>query len=109
MTGPSEISATDLRRMRDAGEPCQVVDVRESYEVEVCSIGGQHIPLGELIERLADIRRDVPVVIHCRSGRRGAAATEALRSRYGFTNVRNLSGGILAWAAEVDPTINCDR
>lgn len=49
--------------------------------------------------------KDKPVVIHCRSGARSASVINALETQYGFTNLFNLKGGILAWAMEIDPTI----
>jgi rhodanese-related sulfurtransferase len=103
-----EVDVHELKRLRDSGTPHQLIDIREAYEVEVCSIGGEHIPMGELLDRLAELRRDVPVIVHCRSGRRGAAVCEALTVRYGFTNVRNLTGGILAWADAFEPDMPRD-
>lgn len=104
-----EISPAELKRMHDEGRTFQLVDIREPYEAEVCTLGGDLIPMGEVIDRLAEIRKDVPVVMHCRSGNRAAAMIEALTSRYGFSNLLNLKGGIMAYAEEVDPTIDLDR
>ena len=103
-----EITAAELKRMRDAGEEFQLIDVREPYEVEICTIGGQLIPMGDIVSRKEELRRDVPVVMHCRSGARSAAVIEALRGRYGFNNLVNLTGGILAYSKEVDHSLNCD-
>lgn len=103
-----EIGGRELMRLRESGEQFQLIDVREPYEAEICSIGGELIPMGELIARIAEIRRDIPVVVHCRSGSRSAAVIQALNSRYGFTNLINLKGGILAFAREVDPSLDCD-
>lgn len=102
-----EISASDLRHMRERGEALQLIDVREPEEADLCSIGGELIPMGEVVDRLDEVRKDVPVVIHCRSGARSAAVIDALSSRYGFDNLINLRGGILAWAREVDTTLDC--
>jgi len=101
-----EIGPMDLKRMRDAGEVFQLIDVREPYEAELASIGGELIPMGELLDNLDRIRRDVPVVMHCRSGARSSAAVQALSSRYGFDNLLNLRGGILAYANEVEPSMD---
>ncbi len=103
-----EITPVELKRIRDAGEAVQVIDVREPYEAEICSIGGVLIPMGEIVTRLEELRRDVPVVIHCRSGARSAAVIQALSGRYGFTNLVNLQGGIMGYAQEVDHSIKCD-
>lgn len=102
-----EITCIELRRLRESGAPHQLIDVREPYEAEACSIGGTLIPLGEVTERLTEIRRDVSVIFHCKSGNRAAAIIQALEARYGFSGLMNLKGGISAWSAEVEP-LNCD-
>lgn len=102
-----EITCKELQRMREQGASHQLIDVREAYEAEACSIGGELIPLGELIDRRAEIRTDIPVILHCRSGNRAAAAIQALEARYGFTGLLNLKGGIAAWSAEVEQ-LECD-
>lgn len=94
--------------MQDAREEFQLIDVREPYEAQICSIGGTLIPMGEIVERLTEIRKDVPVVVHCRSGARSSAVINALSSRYGFTNLINLKGGILGYGREVDDGMTCD-
>lgn len=101
-----EIGPQELKRMRDAGEAFQLIDVREPYEAELATIGGELIPMGELLDNLDRIRKDIPVVVHCRSGARSAAVIEALSSRYGYGNLVNLRGGISAYAQEVEPTLD---
>jgi adenylyltransferase/sulfurtransferase len=91
-----EISAQELKKMRDGREPLQLIDVREPYEVERCSIGGENIPLGDIVSQLGRIRKDIPVVMHCNSGSRSAAVVNALETRYGFSNLMHLTGGIKA-------------
>lgn len=103
----TEISCAELKKLREAGTPHQLIDVREPYEHDACTIGGTLIPLGEVVDRLSEIRRDVPVIFHCKSGNRAAAIIQALESRYGFSGLINLKGGIQAWSAEVE-TLNCD-
>lgn len=102
-----EITCAELKRLRESGAPHQLIDVREPYEAEACSIGGMLIPMGQVLERLDEIRRDVPVILHCRSGNRSAAVIQALESRYGFSGLLSLKGGIAAWSAEVE-ALNCD-
>ncbi len=103
-----QVTPAQLKAMRDAGKEFQLIDVREPYEAEICSIGGTLIPIGEVVQRIEEIRRDIPVVVHCRSGSRSAAVINALEDRYGFTNLIDLRGGILAYGKEVDASINCD-
>ena len=103
-----EITPKELEAMKKEGKPFQLIDVREPYEVELCNIGGDAIPMGEIVERLSEVRKDVPVVVHCRSGARSGAVINALASRYGYTNLINLKGGILAYGREVDNTLKCE-
>ncbi|HMC96794.1 MAG TPA: rhodanese-like domain-containing protein [Flavobacteriales bacterium] len=103
-----EITPVELKKWKDAGETFQLVDVREPYEAERCNIGGTLIPLGEVVERLSEIRKDIPVVVHCNSGGRSSAVIQALSTRYGFDNLVNLTGGIKAYGAAVAPELQCD-
>ncbi len=103
-----EISPKELKAWKDEGKAFQLVDVREPYEAELCTIGGELIPMGELVARIGEVRKDVPVVVHCRSGARSAAVINALENRYGYTNLLNLKGGILAFGREVDHALKCD-
>jgi rhodanese-related sulfurtransferase len=94
--------------MKASGAKIVILDIREPYEVETCGIGGTCLPMSQLIDRIAEIPKNIPVVVHCRSGSRSCAVIDALTTRYGFSNLINLKGGILAWQAEVDPTLSCD-
>jgi rhodanese-related sulfurtransferase len=100
-----EISVQELKEKLDNSEDFQLIDVREDFEYETSNIGGQHIPLGGILIEADKIDKDKPVVIMCRSGKRSAAAVMQLE-QMGYTNLSNLKGGILAWQAEIDPTIN---
>ncbi len=100
-----EITAQEYKAQIDAGEDIQLIDVREQYEIEIASIGGEHIPLGELIDSVDKISKDKKVIVYCRSGMRAAAAVEILCKDYKLNNVYNLAGGILAYSEEVDSTI----
>ena len=76
---------------------CQLIDVREPVEhAESHVAGAKLMPLGQLEARCSGIDRSSPVVVMCQAGKRGAAATEKLLA-LGFTQARNLEGGILAW------------
>lgn len=100
------VTVQELQGLRDQGVEHQLIDIREPYEVEVSNLGGLHIPMADLKSRIDDIRTDVPVVIHCRSGARSAAVTHALSQQLGFDNVHNLEGGIRAWADQIDPSMD---
>jgi rhodanese-related sulfurtransferase len=99
-----EITVKELKRKLDKEEDFQLIDVREEFEYEVSNLKGENIPLGGLLLEVEKIATDKPVIIHCRSGARSAAAIMQLESQ-GFTKLYNLKGGILAWAQEIDPNI----
>ena len=99
------ISVHDLKRKRDAREAIQLIDVREPFEFEIARIdGAKLIPLGQLANRLHELKRNGQTVVHCHTGMRSAQAVQMLRQS-GFTNVYNLEGGIDAWANEIDPAM----
>lgn len=99
-----EISATELKAWRDSGKEHQLIDVRELKEVNFANIGGEHIVLGDILNRKEEVKKDIPVIVMCRSGQRSAAAINALKQS-GYDNLINLNGGILAWARDVDSSI----
>lgn len=100
-----EKTVSELKAMQDAGETFQLIDVREPHEFDICNLNGELIPLGEVVTESERIRRDIPVIIHCRSGARSAAAINELEKRFGFENLYNLKGGILAYAKEIDNSL----
>lgn len=99
-----EITVRELKARLDANEAIQVIDIRETNEYEYCNIGAMHLPMGEIMMNLDKLSREKDVVIHCKSGGRSCAMVQALMAR-GFDNVINLSGGIIAWSIEIDPSI----
>lgn len=99
-----DISVEDLKQLRDQGDEFRLIDVREPQEYEAGEIGGELIPLGNLPEKIGDLDPDAHIVIHCKSGGRSAHAVKLLRA-HGFTNVWNVQGGLLAWAARIDPEV----
>lgn len=96
-------TVTELKQMIDNKEDFQLVDVREDHEFEVCNLGGLLIPMNTVPDNVDKIVKDKPVVVHCRSGKRSANVISYLETNYGYTNLYNLEGGILAWADEIDP------
>ena len=100
-----EVSVQELKAKLDNKEDFQLIDVRELHEIEVAEIGGEHIPLGEIVNRRDEISKDKQVIIHCRSGARSGNAVNALEGNFGFDILYNLTGGILAWSAEIDSNV----
>ena len=98
-----EVSVQELKRRMDAGEKFQLLDVREPWEVAIAHLpGSTHIPLGQLSARLSELPADSDTIVMCHSGGRSRRATEMLVAR-GFDRAANLTGGIDAWADEIDP------
>ena len=100
-----EITVQELKEKMDKGEDFQLIDVREDFEYEMSNLGGLLIPLGGILIEAEQIAKDKPVIVQCRSGKRSAAAIAQLEQQFGFTNLYNQQGGILAWAEEIDPSI----
>jgi adenylyltransferase/sulfurtransferase len=99
-----EMQVEELKQKLDAGEDIFVLDVREPHEYQICNLNGHLIPLGDLPKRVNELDSSREIVAHCRSGMRSAKAVDFLRQA-GFKKVRNLAGGILAWADRVDKTM----
>ena len=100
-----EVSPAELKREWLAKPDLVVIDVREPHEYAIARIDGARlIPLSELPGRLSEIDGRAEIVTHCHHGMRSLAALDLLRGA-GFANVRSLSGGIDAWAREVDPSV----
>jgi adenylyltransferase/sulfurtransferase len=97
-----EVSPRELKRLIDSGKGPTLLDVREPFEHALCHIERSTlIPLGDLPRRFGELNPRSEIVIYCHSGNRSARAVEFLSSK-GFTKVRNLKGGITAWAEQVD-------
>ena len=94
-----DITVQELKQRMDAGEKNFVLlDVREPLEREQFNIGGLFIPIGTIPQRINELdrHREDEVIVYCRSGRRSANVRNFLQQS-GFSNVRNLEGGMLAW------------
>lgn len=96
------ITASQLKARLDAGEKINLVDVREPHENADFNIGGLLLPLGQVqimnVEDLEDFKNE-ELVVYCRSGNRSGQACMILDT-LGFTNTKNLVGGMLGWEAE---------
>jgi adenylyltransferase/sulfurtransferase len=100
-----EVTAKELYDWQVKGEPYQLIDVREPHEYDIVNIGGELIPLGSVSEHADDLSRDKKVVVHCKVGGRSAKAIRELEEKFGFTNLYNLKGGILAYIDQVQPEL----
>ncbi len=102
---PLEITVVELKQRFDNGERPIVIDVRETYEYDIASMPfTKLIPMNEVHAHLDEIPRDQEVILHCRSGKRSQTVLEYLQTQ-GYTNLKNLKGGITAWSNEIDPSV----
>ncbi|MGH9648944.1 MAG: molybdopterin-synthase adenylyltransferase MoeB [Terriglobales bacterium] len=103
-TNVPQISVEELKRRLDSGDDIFILDVREPHEYQICNLKGYLLPLGDLPKRVHELDSSREIVAHCRSGVRSAKAVDFLGTA-GFRKVKNLAGGILAWADKIDPAM----
>lgn len=93
------ITVEELKARLDAGEKLNIVDVREPHENAEFNIGGVLLPLGRIqtlqLEDIEDLKNE-ELIVYCRSGNRSGQACQVLDAA-GFTNTKNLVGGMLNW------------
>ncbi len=93
-----QITPEELRQQLSTGSAPMLIDVREEWEREEFSIGGLHIPMGELPSRINEIPREEDIVLYCEKGIRSVIAIQRLESM-GYSRLGNLMGGMKAWKA----------
>lgn len=101
-----EITAKELNNWFNGQVAFQLVDVREQHEWDFARIeGAKHIPLGQIVNRICEIKDSTTTVVQCKGGVRSAKAIEILKSAGFEGRLINLKGGITAWSNEVDPSV----
>lgn len=100
-----EVSVEELKKMIDAKEDFQLIDVREPAEFAAANLKGELIPLSSVPQNVDKISKTKKVIVHCRSGKRSANAITFLENNHGFDNLYNLKGGILDWKDKIDPSM----
>jgi adenylyltransferase/sulfurtransferase len=100
-SGEYAISVTDLRDKLDRGENLFLLDVREAQEYQIANLGGHLIPLNDLPRRVHELDSSQDIIVYCHSGVRSGRAVQFLK-QLGFRKVKNLVGGIDAWAEVID-------
>ncbi len=99
------ITVQELKQKLDRGEKLVLIDVREPWEYNIAKIScAQLIPLGTLASEHKKLDPNAEIVMHCHMGMRSMDATQFLLQQ-GFKNVKNLTGGINAWAQQIDPSV----
>lgn len=103
--GGWDITAVELAERLKTGNHIRLIDVREPHELEISHLDGADlIPLGEMAGRMSELDSAEDIVLVCKSGTRSARALELLASA-GFRKMKNLKGGINAWARDVDSSL----
>ncbi len=104
--GIPQVTVEELKARFDNGTAPFVLDVREPHEYAIVNLGVPQIPVGSLPDRINEIpvAKDAEIITQCKSGARSQKAALALKAA-GFTNVKNLAGGITAWADRIDPSL----
>jgi len=101
----AEISPKEVKTLIDANHSFILIDVRETHEFQIGRIPTSTlIPLGDLPKKVSELDPNANYVLHCKMGGRSAKGCDILRQS-GFKNVRNMTGGILAWSDQVDPSV----
>ncbi|HVO73428.1 MAG TPA: molybdopterin-synthase adenylyltransferase MoeB [Ignavibacteriaceae bacterium] len=99
-----QITVDELNKKIQNKEDIFILDVREPHEYEISNIGGYLIPLNDLPDRINELDSSRDIVVHCKVGSRSARAVQFLK-KAGFKKVKNLVGGINAWAGRIDKTM----
>tara|TARA_B100001964_G_C13783939_1_gene401535 strand:+ start:91 stop:420 length:330 start_codon:yes stop_codon:yes gene_type:complete len=99
------IHPSEVQSLRDKGEKFIFLDVREAEELEIAKISNStHIPMGDVPSKVNLLDDEIPIVVFCHHGQRSAMVTQFLR-QLDFVQVRNMEGGIEAWALEIDTSV----
>jgi rhodanese-related sulfurtransferase len=100
-----EVSPAELVRERAEDPALVLIDVREAWELEIASLAGAiHVPMAEVAARQGEFARDANLVVMCRSGGRSLSIARFLEAQ-GYQRVANLTGGILAYGRDIDPSL----
>jgi adenylyltransferase/sulfurtransferase len=103
--GGGDITVEELKQRLDRHEDLFILDVRNPEEIQICRLpGSTAIPLPTLPQRHGELDKNREIIVHCKSGMRSQKAIQFLRQQ-GFSNLKNLTGGILAWADRIDRTM----
>ena len=101
----TELTPVEVKQRLEQREPLVLLDVRQDWETRLCRLDNSlHIPIEEIELRSDELDPAAETIVYCHQGVRSAAVAEYLRG-LGFANVRNLAGGLDAWARSVDPSM----
>lgn len=102
-----EITVEEYKQRIDKGDKVFLLDIREPHERDISNIGGVLVPMSELPERMNELPedKDTEIIVYCRTGNRSHHVTLYLKDNVGYSNVKNLLGGIHAWHDRIDPEV----
>ncbi len=100
----NNLTPKELQKMQQDNVEFILLDVRDPTEYVICNLGGMLIPMSELPTKLKELDKNKHYVVHCKLGMRSQKAAEMMQAA-GFTHVQCLAGGIIAWANDIDPTM----
>jgi adenylyltransferase/sulfurtransferase len=99
-----QITVDELNKKVQNKEDIFILDVREPHEFEISNLGGYLIPLNDLPDRINELDSARDIIVHCKVGSRSIKAVQFLK-KAGFKKVKNLAGGINAWATRIDKSM----
>ncbi len=104
--GIPQLSVEQLSTRLNAGETPYILDVREPHEYAIVNLGAPLLPIGQIGQRLNELpqNKSTEIIVHCKTGGRSQKAAQELKAN-GYTDVKNLAGGITAWAEKIDPSL----
>lgn len=102
------LSASESSQLLIDHSDVQAIDVREPYEYAHGNCGFRNIPMAEIINQIQTLDSTLTTLILCKSGKRAEAVGNLLETEYDFKDLIIVEGGILAWQAQIDPTISID-
>ncbi len=102
----TSVKSITVQELKKHEADYHLIDVREKQEHDISNLGGHLIPQDKLDAHLKKIPKNGKVILYCKSGQRSSMAISYLQDKYGYTNLLNLKGGMLAWKTEIDPTLN---
>ena len=102
------LSAAEINNRIKDNDDIRIIDVREPYEVDICSIGCRNIPMATVVNYIDELKSFEKIVFMCRSGKRAESVANWLESDFQFSNIIVMEGGIAQWKEQVDPSLLLD-
>ncbi len=97
----------ELLNWKNENKPHLLVDIREEYEVAICTLGGMHIPMEHVIEKYSTLPKEHPIIFHCNSGKRSDALVYMIEKKFPGDKIYSLAGGVHSYAEQFAPEIKC--